>query len=374
MIDQTGGRKASKPVDHFKYNHWCSPGSLYYYTILGVVHEVSGPNCVVNDYGYPVEFDKDSVSTVYPRTEDQQINDALDRFYNLNDTDNVLNLVEGHQTLSLLRGLFEFTKTNKVQAAKEFLLNLPDVLRNGKKKMGKSLASKYLAYSFGVAPLMSDIYAITSSVKDLQSRLRQHRAGAGKEITVRSRLNGDFTGALSGRIGSSHYNASFTPVGSPYRIVSVRGTRWDAYSSKAFSDADYLMSRFGGTGPISLAWELVPYSFVVDWFVDLRGVCNALDNLVTGSTKNVTDVCVSEKRSWNYAALWTDEYASGKFTGPGSSQNGRAVYGSELVRYTRKPVSPSFRLASSGRFGKKQLSLLAALILQNWKAKRVKFS
>ena len=43
------------------------------------------------------------------------------------------------------------------------------------------------------------------------------------------------------------------------------------------------MARWTSLNPVSIAWELTPYSFVVDWFYDLGGY---LRNLETGLLYN----------------------------------------------------------------------------------------
>jgi hypothetical protein len=117
-----------------------------------------------------------------------------------------------------------------------------------------------------------------------------------------------------------------------------------------------MMSRFGVTGPASFAWEVIPFSFVVDWFLDLRSITNSLDNLLTGSQKKIVDICLSDKI---------------RFTDVATLQSGYnpSTQGNEMGRvvnsvYTRNPVTSYNKVGLAGRFGKKQASLTAALLYQ----------
>ena len=128
---------------------------------------------------------------------------------------------------------------------------------------------------------------------------------------------------------------------------------------QSFRTLDYLISRFGVSGPASFLWERIPFSFVVDWFVDLSGVLNSLDNTLTGSTKKITDAGISQ--SWKALIPVVKTRVSPTFT---DSNDGSQVALCELSSFIRKPIVPSVSVGLSGRFGKSQLSISAALIGQ----------
>jgi hypothetical protein len=46
------------------------------------------------------------------------------------------------------------------------------------------------------------------------------------------------------------------------------------------SVTDKHLSQIGVTNPLSLAWELVPYSFVIDWFIPVGDYLGSFDALV----------------------------------------------------------------------------------------------
>jgi hypothetical protein len=118
-----------------------------------------------------------------------------------------------------------------------------------------------------------------------------------------------------------------------------------------------MCDKFGTSGPASLAWELVPFSFVLDWFVDLRGVFNLLDNALTGNRKKVVDVSFSQKFDLTLREIFhpASPYASG--------QDGTTT-ATHRVRYYHREIPTVSLIGLSGRFGKKQALLTLSLLHQ----------
>jgi len=88
-------------------------------------------------------------------------------------------------------------------------------------------------------------------------------------------------------------------------------------------------------------------------------VLNTLDNALTGSSKQIKDVSLSQKWSALIPAIKHRH-------GPGttSSNDGQQTALTEMSLYTRKPVEVNKIVDFSGRFGKKQAALSVALISQ----------
>jgi hypothetical protein len=142
--------------------------------------------------------------------------------------------------------------------------------------------------------------------------------------------------------------------------VTVSGFDKTHYETSGFRNLDYLARRFFSAGPASALWEAIPYSFVLDWFVNSANVIDNLDNALTGSIRGVTDSCVSEK--WN-VVVTVKIYDPNPFYEINTYHD--ADYGiSEIDSYHRRPLSLSSWVGKSDRFGKKQASLLAALLHQ----------
>jgi hypothetical protein len=280
-----------------------------------------------------------------------QLNNCLDKFYSQNEVDNVINVAEANQIPGGLKSLYETLTLKSTIAA---LKKTPNVFSVGK-AFSKSLSTGFLAYSFGIAPLLSDMKTMGKRIKTMQSDLKASRNREGKEETVRTVVNGSISDS-TGEIGP-YCHAYCSQHSVPTRVVGVTGVRTQAYSSSTFSAINAAMTRLGGTGPASFLWEKIPYSFVVDWFVDLRSVCNGLDNLLTGSTKKVSTCWMSE--SWAAKVI-------GKLHGANSiiPAENSVLFETYLKYYSRKAIPATAKVTGSGRFGKKQFALLGALIHQ----------
>jgi hypothetical protein len=131
----------------------------------------------------------------------------------------------------------------------------PFTNRNSKplKQGSKELANRWLEYSYGWAPLVSDVYSA------LELQKLQPPSGI-----VRSR----------GTVNQSktYYNV---PKGSIYDTMESWSTEVRQKSSTCAIRARVTLDNpnlsfatsVGLTNPALLTWELLPYSFVVDWFL-----------------------------------------------------------------------------------------------------------
>lgn len=110
----------------------------------------------------------------------------------------------------------------------------------------KRLASGYLEYHFGWAPLLSDIH---SSMEALSEKVRN---------------------------GSVVHSSSFQgyDYGSS-TVQTVKGLRTGYYSRYRGIVSDKKvrnMNAFGLANPALTAWELLPFSFVIDWFLPISPI------------------------------------------------------------------------------------------------------
>lgn len=122
------------------------------------------------------------------------------------------------------------------------------------------VADGWLALQYGWLPLFSDLYGAVESIAD--SRLP---AKAYATARSRDKLEVDLNCMSSGirtvsGVGiyeiSSCIRYSASPTGSPLTKP---------------------LKQLGITNPVNLAWELLPYSFVVDWFLPIGQFLNSLD-------------------------------------------------------------------------------------------------
>lgn len=141
--------------------------------------------------------------------------------------------------------------------------NLPLALRNLSRVPGANkrdaaralevgdLASTWMALRYGWIPLLSDI----SALRDIQYA---------------------YTGRK--KVTASYWEPK--PMLPLNDWMTVEGYTKQAWKWIAFlkpEDPDpYLCDRLGLTDPLTIGWELVPFSFVVDWFIPVSRLLNAL--------------------------------------------------------------------------------------------------
>lgn len=145
---------------------------------------------------------------------------------------------------------------NLVQAAR--ILSTPVPSRASKKK---KFADNYLEFHFGWSPLLSDIYA---AVQVLQ--------GPFPVIPIRGRASTEITRVIKdGSIASGLYQEdSWEGVLRCVQGVTVR----------IENPALYLANSLGLVNPGTVAFELVPFSFVLDWFVNVESFISSMTDFL----------------------------------------------------------------------------------------------
>lgn len=146
----------------------------------------------------------------------------------------------------------------------------PRVLKdiaNGANKLVKDLPNHWLEVVFGWQPLVSDIHG---AITELDSRDDSHwKVTAKGSSKRRGEYHGIFVPGLSG--GNPLYSDK-----SDVEFTMDYGcfTRIDASPSSA---ALVKAAQLGLTNPLSLAWELLPWSFAIDWCFPLGQYFDNLD-------------------------------------------------------------------------------------------------
>lgn len=162
---------------------------------------------------------------------------------------------------------------------------------------GKTLANYWLSYSYGWKPLAQSMY-------DLQSSLAE-------EMRRKVRL-----------IEATGTTAVGGEVQFPYNDFLEHGI-WKAFCKTVLKasiseETLYIISKLGLTNPISVAWELTPFSFVVDWFVPVGNTLDALTShqgleFVGGWTNQVILEQVDISHKLGKMTDWTDCIDGGQY-------------------------------------------------------------
>lgn len=122
----------------------------------------------------------------------------------------------------------------------------------------KRVANRWLEYTYGLSPMMSDIFGLCEQ--------------AGEKLT-----KGVY---VHGRVKRRSSSAGRFKVGVATSMVTDVTRRRVIYRYKVDSTGLKTLSQLGFTNPLQFAWELIPYSFVIDWFIDIGDWVSCLDALV----------------------------------------------------------------------------------------------
>lgn len=264
--------------------------------------------------------------------------------------DVLLNLVEANQIWPSISSLAS---------------SLPNMARDWSKirKLVKTASGSYLAWKFGVSPILSDMMNIQRFVPQIGRDFKRHVTAQSSRFSSQATpiWSYGYEDSLIGSIGPMGQDRRISqgiPLKSPsIRYVLVVKPKVQ-YGSSLFKTIDYFTSRFASS-PASLLWEKIPFSFVVDWFVDLRGVLKAVDNSVGFSPYEI----VSFSRSSSYSVR-TEYFHKQLHSCDGSTITDGLCLETEFSRYTRSRITSGSLPTYAPRFGKNQAAISAALISQ----------
>lgn len=116
----------------------------------------------------------------------------------------------------------------------------------------KDASALWLEYWFGWAPLVSDIQDTIDVLehRDLETRV----------FRIVGRARGEWTGYESNTYSSVYLHREFSNLTFEHRLR--------LQADVIISNPNlYLANRLGLVNPTAVLWEIVPFSFVVDWFV-----------------------------------------------------------------------------------------------------------
>lgn len=146
-----------------------------------------------------------------------------------------------------------------------------------------NIPSLWLEYSYGWAPLLSDIYTMLDNTFDVP--------GAFVRKVYRKTVN--YSGEYVGTYNKCSLSGSVSCRGVAVAWVSV-----DVPAIQA-------ISQYGVTNPLAVAWEAVPFSFVVDWFAPIGDFINSLGATagLTFSQYNITSTVISDLSGTNWGRI-----------------------------------------------------------------------
>jgi len=134
--------------------------------------------------------------------------------------------------------------------------------KKGSPSLKKSLANNWLALQYGWKPLLSDIEGAMRSLGNAK---------------MNSALGSTFVAQVTGSASAKHVSDSngpvaFYPTVGPHAVQSTEVTETRTRYGIRYKITDptvAFLQQTGFTNPLNLAWEILPFSFVVDWFLPI---------------------------------------------------------------------------------------------------------
>jgi hypothetical protein len=227
-----------------------------------------------------------------------------------------------------------------------------------------SIAGGYLSYEFGSAPFFSDLKTLANlnqSVEDRLSFLRKTR----KKVT---RLGHAKKHTLT--FDSYVYDTNLTgwqgfidPGTVDLRLIAgCKFTHDIPWLDTVHGKLRAFGSALGLNNPVLAVWQALPFSFMVDWFVDVGGMLSGLDLQDETAGWKVWDL------TWSAEFSWVDKVYQRSYDYSGSLVVNWPITDLLSSFYARSPGYPEIGFLASldpESLSPKQLSLLLALILAN---------
>lgn len=189
-------------------------------------------------------------------------------------------------------------------------------------------ATQWLALQYGWKPLLSDIYGIAEELANRhmdRPRTEKIKASASESITNIEVIEGP---------GNTRTITSTISV-------SIRG------GFEITAGPEQKLVKLGITNPALLAWELLPYSFIVDWFLPIGNYISTWDATWFQSAKNgylSTKVTKTEHTVVAFHGTTPTGYGGNWiWTGTAGSKLVRTEFTRTVISTFPKPIFPSFK-------------------------------
>lgn len=143
------------------------------------------------------------------------------------------------------------------KAVKKFDFSLALKTLTGRKNdrasdAAKAAADAWLGWSYGVRPVMSDVYGSMQKLSENRDELYELH-------TVRASHRANLSGVSYG--SNKYYRSS----------IEAQARVTGKYSFYVENPLLFELDRLGVLNPVSIGYELIPFSFVLDWFIPIGG-------------------------------------------------------------------------------------------------------
>lgn len=189
-----------------------------------------------------------------------------------------------------------------------------DPKRGVNRSGSKALADEWLALQYGWKPLLSDVYNAAEELARISKEPRKFRVSSSKTVWWNK----------SYQVGQWN---SVPVIKRDFGRYSCKYVYIFSYSNEVVTD----LSRFGVTNPAAIAWEILPWSFVIDWFIPIGNYIDTWDATLGFSFEKG---CKTTFEKWN-----TMSKANGTVFLSPHTRRVNAQASKEYVRCDRVPLA-----------------------------------
>lgn len=206
----------------------------------------------------------------------------------------------------------------------------------------KTGGSAHLSYVYGLKPLMQDLHGSITQLASACDNNRRLSGRASARVTESSRRSDDSNVTMNYWAGTASHRTEM--------CLDYAQT----------GSAIETMARFTSLNPASIAWELLPWSFVFDWFYDVGGYLRALETslVMPGAASGYVTTTTKRMGTQTIVGLGKADPSGYKYTG---SRTGTYVLSTKtrnLVTSLPIPRKPHF----SAKLGSTRLLNAASLL------------
>jgi len=255
------------------------------------------------------------------------------------------------------------------------------ILRVRSQSTAKQLANNHLMVQFGIIPTVADIQDFVSQLKYWEK----------KYTDAQEKLNNDFRWHFTKNAGldivkllpeveDQTYTVRLPLTQQDVTITvtsSVVRARWHASALCHWQCPEFrswldrvraFVDQFGLLDPAAI-WDVIPWSFVVDWFYGVGNWLHSYRPRLLPATLNVKDYC--ESISILYKQVYTVTYQAWSSTDghPGGISRTTAIAGETTTTYIRRRFKPPAVLKhppfkGTGLVSLRRIAISASLIAQ----------
>lgn len=201
--------------------------------------------------------------------------------------------------------------------------------KTARKLQGTDIANQWLSLQYGWKPLLSDSYDIVNSL---------HKREMNRLVTFRASSRHSMK-----RPSDSSW--AFDPWGKNHGVRQT--TAINKYMIRAWPNSSFAEpAALGFTNPLTVLWEVTPWSFVVDWFLPIG---RYLEQFSAAHGWDFHDGCVSTLVKSNEQASYS---VKGGYTSSGwtyTTEQSLKNANNSYVRFQRTPLA-GFPTPSMPRF------------------------